>query len=798
MTVVDRQVNNHRMELLAPAGSVKALEAGFMAGADAVYIGGDRFGARAYADNPGREDLIGAIDLAHRLGKKLYMTVNTLLKDEELENELTGWIRPYVEAGLDGVIVQDFGVFSMLRECFPELPLHASTQMAVTGPCGAALLKEAGAVRVVPARELSLSEIRRIRDEAGIEIEGFIHGAMCYSYSGMCLMSSLIGGRSGNRGRCAGVCRLAFDVADKERTLTGKNSRFPLNMKDMCTIGILPELISAGITSFKIEGRMKKPEYTAGVVSVYRKYLDLCEKRLDAGLPLLPADWYHVEAGDRQILWDIFNRDGFNEGCYRVRNGRELIALKNEKENQVTRKNAQELTEKIRSSLESREMRKRLQAPVKGRLSLSAGGMAVLSLAWTDGLGHEAFAEVHADGVQKAIRSAVTEERVRSQMNKTGESSFYFAELEIDMADDLFVPMQLLNDLRRRGMEELSVAVKAVFARTCGEQPAASQMSREILASVEDAEGMEDAAARSSDGAAGSMRLSVSVETREQLRAVLEKAVGGQEMDGRMSPADQPLAAVFVPWTFFEKTNAAHDPDLQRASACQIPVQLMLPYVCREADRKRLAGVIQNYRAYMQKEDGRFQKGAGILVRNLEELGLVRSLGAADQVILDAGVYTMNSRAEAFFAGLGIRKNTVSQELNAREIGQRDNRNSEMILYGRAPMMVSAHCLRKTLDRCTRRNDSLVLTDRKHAAFPVQCYCDFCYNVIYNSLPTSLLSESGSLKNAGIRSGRLVFTGEDPEMTGRILEAFLRENSGRSYEALPFQTTKGHYRRGAE
>ncbi len=256
------------VELLAPAGSVEALRAAFLAGADAVYIGGDRFGARAYADNPGEEELLGALALAHRLDKKVYLTVNTLLKDAELEEELAGWIRPYVQEGLDAAIVQDLGVADLLRERFPELPLHASTQMAVTGPEGAKLLEDMGFRRLIPARELSLTELKRVAEATPLELETFVHGAMCYSYSGECLMSSLIGGRSGNRGRCAGVCRLPFRVEGLPGKRGERDGAYPLNMKDLCALDQLPELIGAGITSFKIEGRMKKPEDTAGVVDV--------------------------------------------------------------------------------------------------------------------------------------------------------------------------------------------------------------------------------------------------------------------------------------------------------------------------------------------------------------------------------------------------------------------------------------------------------------------------------------------------------------------------------------------------
>ena len=266
-------MNRKQVEILAPAGSYESMKAAVNAGADAVYIGGSRFGARAYAENLDEETMLKAIDYVHLHGCRLYMTVNTLMKEEELAG-LFEYLNPYYMQGLDAAIVQDFGVFSYLRDHFPGLHLHASTQMTITGPYGARLLKEMGASRIVTARELSLEEIREIRDQVDIEIESFVHGALCYCYSGQCLMSSLIGGRSGNRGRCAQTCRLPYEVKQGGRPLNKKEERYVLSLKDLCTLDLIPDMVEAGVYSMKIEGRMKSPRYTAGVVSVYRKYVD--------------------------------------------------------------------------------------------------------------------------------------------------------------------------------------------------------------------------------------------------------------------------------------------------------------------------------------------------------------------------------------------------------------------------------------------------------------------------------------------------------------------------------------------
>ena len=256
-----------KVELLAPAGNAEAFYGAIHAGADAIYLGGSRFGARAYAENFSEEELVACIRYAHLFQRKVYLTVNTLVKESEFSG-LYEYVLPYYRAGLDGVIVQDMGVFAYLREHFPGMELHGSTQMTITGEYGAAFLKEQGACRVVPARELSLAEIRRIKEVTGLEIECFIHGAMCYCYSGQCLFSSILGGRSGNRGRCAQPCRLPYT--------TGKHPKecYPLSLKDMCTIEYIPELLEAGIDSFKIEGRMKTALYVAVVARTYREAID--------------------------------------------------------------------------------------------------------------------------------------------------------------------------------------------------------------------------------------------------------------------------------------------------------------------------------------------------------------------------------------------------------------------------------------------------------------------------------------------------------------------------------------------
>ena len=322
-----------KIELLAPAGSYETFQAVINAGADAVYLGGSRFGARAYADNFGEQELLEAIDYAHLHGRAVYLTVNTLLKERELEDELYSYLRPYYGQGLDAVILQDLGAFYRVQSWFPGLSIHTSTQMTVADRYGAGLMKQLGAARIVTAREMSFAEIKAIHDEVDIEIESFVHGALCYCYSGQCLLSSMLGGRSGNRGRCAQPCRLPYEAYDAHFKKIPPNDKkrkeeYILSPKDLCTVDVIPELVECGIDSFKIEGRMKQAEYAAGVVSVYRKYLDLyleCFERV--GDARLAKEAYRVSKEDRRSLFDFGNRSGFTEGYYRKHNGRDMITL---------------------------------------------------------------------------------------------------------------------------------------------------------------------------------------------------------------------------------------------------------------------------------------------------------------------------------------------------------------------------------------------------------------------------------------------------------------------------------------
>ena len=478
---------NRDVEILAPAGSMECLRAAVAAGADAIYLGGTKFGARAYAQNLSEEDLVQAIEYVHIHGRKIYMTVNTLLKDREL-NELYAYLLPYYKAGLDGVIVQDIGAVKFIGEYFPEMPVHASTQMTITNTLGADFLKRYGITRVVPARELSLKEIRDMKKQTGLEMECFVHGALCYCYSGQCLLSSMIGGRSGNRGQCAQPCRLPYQTE-------GKKPADLMSLKDLCTIDILPELIDAGIDSFKIEGRMKQPEYVYTVVKMYRKYADQYLKLQKEGKG---KSSYHVSGADKRELLATYQRRGYCEGYYYQHNGKDMVSLKrpkNGRDGSAEEKPWQDI---------------KVQEKINGILTLSVGNRAKLTVSCGD-----VTVECIGQEVQAAQKQPLDPARIEKQMRKTGNTEFTFDNLEILIEGNVFLPMQALNELRREGIEELTEQIQMQYRR----EDAGCGMKKATAGFDSDADGVTETAGKKE------CCISASVQNKAQLDTAVNSKI---------------------------------------------------------------------------------------------------------------------------------------------------------------------------------------------------------------------------------------------------------------------------------
>lgn len=403
---------NKDFELLAPAGSLEILKGVIESGADAVYVGGSMFGARAYANNFTEEELLEAIDFAHLRGVKVYLTVNTLIKNSEF-SKLYDYLLPYYKRGLDAVIVQDIGVVKAIHEYFPSMEIHTSTQMTVTGADGVRFLSQFGVTRVVMAREVSLAEMKRIHEETGMELEAFVHGALCYSYSGQCLFSSILGGRSGNRGRCAQPCRLPY-------TVEGKKDEYILSLKDMCGIKALDKLRDAGVYSLKIEGRMKQLEYACGVVKYYRRYIDSMK-------PVTEADYDRIKA--------LGNRCGFTDRYYFDHNGSDMVTYV--KPNFVS-KAVEPLPEKRKLSIE-------------GELVLREGELGSLTVKRGD-VAYKASIEP----VSAALKAPLDKKAAIDRINKTGDTEFEFSHIEAQIGENVFVPNGALNKLRRDAILGLS------------------------------------------------------------------------------------------------------------------------------------------------------------------------------------------------------------------------------------------------------------------------------------------------------------------------------------------------------
>ena len=747
-----------RAELLAPAGSFASLKAAVAAGADAVYMGGARFGARAYAQNADQDEMIAAIEYAHLHGCRLYMTVNTLFKENEL-GELYEYLLPYYKAGLDGVIVQDLGALSFIREHFPGIELHASTQMTITSVYGAKELKRLGCCRVVPAREVSLEEIRRIYDETGMDIETFVHGALCYCYSGQCLMSSLIGGRSGNRGRCAQPCRLPYRVYEQEKgtAVNKEDQKCVLSMKDLCTLDILPQILEAGVFSLKIEGRMKSPRYTAGVVRIYRKYLD---RYLEYG-----SERYYVEPEDKKELLDLFDRGGFTSGYYTRHNGRDMIALKEKPEFRETNKELFDFLDREYVETEKKE-------PVEGYAYLAEGLPSVLTLTCGD-----ISVTVSGQEPQAAKNQPMTREKVIRQLGKTGATAFEFTELEAEVCGALFLPVQALNELRREGFEALTEAIQNQWRRKAPE-------AREVQNGADSGEKSSRAAGCAGpvpDESAGKrpMYLTVSAETGDQLSAALAVP------EVRRICLD---ASSFQPERWAEFVQLIH----QAGKECY----LTLPHIFRT----HAIGFFRTYRSCLE-----LAGFDGLLIRAFEEIQWMREEQISLSASFDASVYAWNHGAVHTLKEEQAAFITAPWELNSRELEpvfeacRREGLPAELIVYGRAPMMVSAQCITKTVKGCSKCPSLLWMKDRTGARLPVQNHCAFCYNTILNPLPVSLHGCADSVKRLAPEGLRLCFTIETGEETKAVLNAFAAEFIRGENAEPPFtEFTRGHFRRGVE
>ncbi|MBB5265044.1 putative protease [Catenibacillus scindens] len=786
------------IEILAPAGSLEGMTGAFMAGADAVYMGGPAFGARAYADNPDIAGLLSAIDYAHIHGKRLYLTVNTLLKEEELNTKLYPYLAPLYERGLDAVLVQDMGALCRIREWFPDLPIHASTQMTVVSPGHVKSLKALGVKRIVLARELGIEEIRHIKDTFGGEIECFVHGALCYCYSGQCLFSSMLGGRSGNRGRCAQPCRLPYTLYEEKKMLGTKGENYLLSPKDLCTLEHIPMLCEAGIDSFKIEGRMKRPEYAAFVSYLYRKYADIYLKK--------GRENYAVDPKDLRALEDLYCRGGFSSGYYKQRNGRNMMALarpnhrgslvgtvsqcqggniifiadtalnagdvlmaeKAGDKHTVTLNRDYSPGQKVSISfgtavspkskvyrlynsalmrdIQDRFFSVKNQEKIYVSFTLLKDLPAKIQLECRD-----CKVEVEGPVAEKAASQPLTREVVSQKLKKTGNTPFYVDSLDIYMDEDAYLPLTAINHLRREGIEALTEAMLKPYLR-------------------------------GTDGAA----LTISGKIERQSYSRGEKPLR-TALVSRLDMVDTLLKYGDFDQIYLESwlmDSPAGEDAVAKIRDAKKKAVIAMPHIFRENSQKLWEGYVETLRKCSPD---------GYLVRNMESLEFIQGQGLLENsgfILSDSSLYIMNHSARNYYFSLGVIRETLPLELNYSELLKDCYRGGELIVYGYMPLMVTAQCLYKNTVKCIHSPRELSLKDRYGKSFPVRTVCSHCYNLIYNSLPMVLYDmedKVGRLQPAAVRFN---FTFETPEMIRRILEN-PRANIFKDF-------TRGHFNRGVE
>lgn len=780
-------------EILAPAGSMDALKAAVAAGADAVYLGGSKFGARAYADNFDEQQLIEGIEYCHLYGVKVYLTVNTLFRDDELQ-QLYDYLLPFYCAGLDAVIVQDLGVVAFVSEHFPGLAIHASTQMSVTTAYAYEWLQKYGVTRIVPARELSLEELRKLKlVNNAPELEVFVQGAICYCYSGHCLMSSFLGGRSGNRGRCAQPCRLTYQMSDASGKCINASEPYLLSPKDLCGLSHVKELMEVGIDSFKIEGRMKKPSYVAACVLAYRRVVDACMN--------------HTLTDDllkqcRKDMASVFNRGGFTDGYFKKNNGRDMMSMhdpgnagvrigkicsKNKNQIEVelcedvhkgdlflvntqdedvhltcnvdakskrriflNTSNGKKITVntpvyRMQDAFLESELKQLMMSDKKifltGSLRLQVGQPARLQLNYGQ---YQVCREGNA--VDKASKQPITEKVVREKMMQLGNTKYQWKQLTIDLDDDAFFSMKELKELRREGIADLEQEILKSFCRN-------RVPVKETKSPV--------------------TQLSANDFIKSETPIVQISSV--EQMEGLISY--KKVKDIYIDLQYFQIEDIIHLWNVYSGYRYYI----VLPPVFRIVMQEEFMDLLKRFSNNIK----------GIVVRNLDEFSYLKSIAYDGEIIADYSLYTMNRYA---LENYSWNRDTLPVELNEKELLRRvDDRNSgEWIVYGYQQLMISKQCICKNTYGCKKDNRWEHITDRYKKRFPVRMVCKYCYNLIYNNTPTVLFDVRTPLLQKKNLRHRLIFTIEDKQQTQAVLDCYFNH---RKYEG---EYTRGHFSRGVE
>lgn len=812
-------------EILSPAGSVESLYAAVNAGCDAVYMGGSMFGARAYAQNPGCEELAGAIRYCHLYNVKLYLTVNTLLKDSEI-NSLYEYIKPYYEAGLDAAIVQDTGVLRLLHRWFPDLKLHASTQMALVTGQSADMLKKYGVTRIIPARELSLLELKQIRSVTDIETEVFVHGALCYCYSGQCLFSGMSGTRSGNRGRCTQPCRLPYITSYQGK----EKESYILSMKELCALPYIGKLIEAGVSSFKIEGRMKRPAYTAFVTSMYRKYINLYIKLGKDGYSRYIQDNRQKLLDDMELLAEVYNRQGFTCGylegmkktgqkgdmlaSMRPNHGgvyigevidagrtrlkyklakdikaHDVIEFRNSKMKPLyeyttgSDKKAGEIAEtkftkgciinkkdkvyrtrnaSVLGSIKNEYIDKNKKVIITGRFKAAAGERACLSVKKNiAGSGTDSSTECNIEAI---VYGDICE---RAQKSAASEETVKKSILQTGDTEFEFRKLEVLID------KDLFLPVSQL-----------KNLRRQALDKLRDK--ITGSYARKAPHIPNSIENSAIITANNLCYTYKASVMTMPQLDAVLNNSTADIAEVYI------KTELLTEKDIQEAllkvKSSGRRCYIVMPHIFRQS--------IWNYEQQCAASGKSIytQPWDGYIIRNFEEyIFLTKVLGIdACNIITDSGLYIMNHSAASFWEEQGITRHTAPFELEISDMKNiAASSDIEAVIYTHIPLMVSAQCTIHNINACKKTSgadgSNIIMRGTDGREFITVNYCKYCYNTIYQSEPLSVVNYVKDLSDIGINSFRYDFTIEGAEDTDRVLSG---KYSGKTHTGHYFSSIR--------
>lgn len=777
-----------KVELLAPAGSIESLYAAINNGADAVYLGGSKFSARAYASNFDNETMKKAVDYCHSYGVKIYVTMNTLLKEKEL-NEAIKYVGYLYEIGVDALIVQDLGLVNLIQEKYSDFEIHASTQVTIHNGEGAIYFKEKGFTRIVLSRELSLEEIKHISKDLNIETEMFIHGALCVCYSGQCLMSSMIGGRSGNRGRCAQPCRMEYTLKSNNM---GEKKAYLLSPKDMCTIENIKDIIDSGAYSLKVEGRMKRPEYVAGVVENYRKAID--------------KEYYNkkfnVQEG-KKVLRQLFNREGFSTAYLRKNIGKDMMSYKFPKNTGVEigkvldngevilkeslslgdgirfkdkgftlskiLKNKQEVKKaeigdrvtlfpkeykkgEILYRTSSKELFLSLEESIKPYMKkISLRGEVDFKVNFkiklkTSFMGK--IYEVEGDIVEKASNKPLDKERIINALKKSGEYPYKLENIEFSAFEEGFIKIASLNNLRRELFDKILKDVTSKYRRK-------RNIKETLKKDINLKENKE-------------LSILYTCCTKEQLKALGELKVKNIGVDLSLKSKDRISLK-----------------DLEEYK--DLNLYILTPEIIKE-EFDLVVEEIEKASKYIK---GVITSNAGIINKFKDKLYLIG----------DYKLNIFNSKALEFYRE-DLNNVSLSLELNRKEIKEIGDKRAALCgIYGKTELMVSEYCPIGSSfgGKCKDKDcngacmkDSFTLIDRMNEGFKVMTD-KYCRSHILNSLPLNLIDEIKDLKAIGINEFRVDFKDESEN---DVIEIVNEIKGVKKVEGKKF--TKGHYKRGVE